>query len=95
MKITRDEVLHVAGLARLTLADSDIDRFAGQLGGILSYVESLSQVNTADIPPTSHAVETKNAFRPDVLHNHLEPEKALSNAPESEDGCFVVPKIIE
>jgi len=95
MNITRDEVLHVAALARLTIAEADVDRLAGQLGGILSYVESLNRVDTAGIPPTSHAVETKNAFRPDVTHTHLDRETALSNAPESEEGCFVVPKIIE
>ncbi len=95
MKISKEDVLHVAGLARLTIADTDVDRFAEQLAGILTYVESLDRVDTTDVPPTANAVETHNAFRADVPHASLDQETALLNAPESEDGCFVVPKIIE
>lgn len=95
MKITRDDVLHVAGLARLTIADRDVNRLAEQLGSILTYVESLDRIDTTDVPPTAHAVAAHNAFRTDTPHDSLDQDTALSNAPESEDGCFVVPKIIE
>lgn len=95
MKITKDEVLHVATLARLKVAGSDVDRFAGQLGNILSYVETLNRIDTTGIPPTTHAVDVKNAFRNDTPGTHLDQSAALANAPEAEDGFFVVPKVIE
>ncbi len=95
MKISRDEVLHVAKLARLHIEGQDVDQFAGQLGGILDYVDSLARVDTTDVPPTSHAVATKNAFRKDEPAGHLNAEEAAANAPESEDGYFIVPKVIE
>ncbi len=95
MKITKDEVLHVATLARLKIAENDVDRFAGQLGDILTYVETLGRIDTTGVPPTSHAVDMANAFRDDTPRPHLEQDAALANAPEAEDGFFVVPKVIE
>jgi len=95
MKITADEVLHVAELARLKIDPADLERFAGQLGGILEYMESLKGIDTAGVVPTAHAVFTKNAFRPDDEQASLDRSEALANAPETEDGFFVVPKIIE
>ena len=95
MKITKDEVLHVATLARLRVADSDVDRFAGQLGNILNYVETLDRIDTTGVDATAHAVDMANAFRDDTPGDSLDPEAALANAPEAEDGFFVVPKVIE
>ena len=95
MKISRDEVLHVAELARLTIADDAVETFAGQLGGILEYVEKLNGVNASNVPPTAHAVEMANAFRKDETTRHLDRDDALANAPEAEDGQFIVPKVIE
>jgi aspartyl-tRNA(Asn)/glutamyl-tRNA(Gln) amidotransferase subunit C len=95
MKITKQEVAHVAALARLTIDEADVEGFARNLGDILAYAESLNQVNTADVAPTAHAVEICNAFRPDAVAGHLSAGDALANAPESEDGSFVVPKVIE
>ena len=95
MKISREEVLHVADLARLTVDDDAVGMFAEQLGSILEYVEKLSAVDTAGITPTAHAVEMANAFRTDETTNHLQRDAALANAPESEDGQFIVPKVIE
>lgn len=94
MKITRDEVIHVATLARLAVAGDDIDRLADQIGDILSYVETLSHVDTTGVPPTAHIIDINNAFRDDTPGAHLDAAEALANAPESEDGFFVVPKII-
>ena len=88
MKITKDEVLYVADLARLNLDDAAIEKFAGQIGEILDYVDKLNQVDT------SHAISLTNAFREDENRGHLEREKALANAPDKEDGSFVVPKIV-
>jgi len=95
MKITKDQVLYVADLARLDLEDASIDKFAGQIGTILDYVDKLNEVDTEGIRPTSHAISLTNAFREDEPNEHLERDQALANAPEIEDGSFIVPKIIE
>lgn len=95
MKISRDEVLHVAELARLTVDDDAVETFSEQLGGILEYVEKLSRVDTSAVPPTAHAVEMANAFRKDETTRHLDRDEAMANAPEAEDGHFIVPKVIE
>jgi len=94
MKITKDQVLYVADLARLDLDEASIDKFAGQIGTILDYVDKLNEVDTEGIRPTSHAISLTNAFREDEPNKHLEPEKALANAPEKEDGNFIVPKVV-
>lgn len=95
MKISKDQVLHVAGLARLNIDESQTDMFAEQLGDILEYVETLNQLDTTDVPPTFHAVDISNAFREDRIQPHLNRKEAVSNAPEEEDGNFIVPKVIE
>ena len=95
MKITKEEVLYVARLARLDLDADSIDRFAGQIDEILGYIEKLNQVDTKGIQPTSHAISLTNAFRNDETRQHLERERALANAPEAEEGLVVVPKIID
>lgn len=94
MKITKEEVLHVAALARLELDATAIDTFAGQIGDILDYVDTLNRVDTGGVNPTSHAISLTNAFREDEVKPHLDNEAALANAPEKEDGSFLVPKII-
>jgi aspartyl-tRNA(Asn)/glutamyl-tRNA(Gln) amidotransferase subunit C len=94
MKISKDEVLYVAHLARLDLDEESIDKFAGQIDEILRYVEKLNQVDTKGIKPTSHAISLTNAFRDDEKREPIERGLALANAPEEEDGCFVVPKIV-
>jgi len=95
MKITKDQVLYVADLARLDLDAEMIDKFAGQIGTILDYVDKLNEVDTEGIRPTSHAISLTNAFREDEPDEHLERDQALANAPQEEGGNFVVPKIIE
>jgi len=94
MKITKQEVLYVAHLARLEIDEASIEKFAGQIGNILDYVDQLKQVDTAGIRPTSHALALTNAFRDDTETRHLERDVSLANAPEQEDGNFVVPKVI-
>lgn len=94
MKISKKEVLHVAQLARLNIDDADIDRFADQIGTILEYVDTLKQVDTTGVGATSHAITLTNAFREDEEQDHLDPEASLANAPETDDGTFVVPKVI-
>ncbi|MCK4389384.1 MAG: Asp-tRNA(Asn)/Glu-tRNA(Gln) amidotransferase subunit GatC [Desulfobacterales bacterium] len=94
MKITREEVVHVAELARLDLDEDAIELYTRQLGEILTYIDSLNRVDTKDVPPTSHAIFINNAFREDKVKSSITVERALANAPRSEDGSFVVPKVI-
>jgi aspartyl-tRNA(Asn)/glutamyl-tRNA(Gln) amidotransferase subunit C len=94
MKLTVEQVQHVAKLARLELEPQAVETLAGQLATILDYVDKLSEVDTSRIEPTSHAIALTNAFREDRIHTHLEPQEALANAPAKEQGSFVVPKVI-
>jgi aspartyl-tRNA(Asn)/glutamyl-tRNA(Gln) amidotransferase subunit C len=95
MKISKQEVNHVAQLARLELDPEAVEKMAEQIGTILDYINSLKQVDTEGVPPTSHAIALSNAFREDRLGEHLTPERSLANAPEAEEGAFIVPKVIE
>lgn len=95
MKITRQEVEHVATLARLKLDDAEITMFTGQMDAILSYVDKLAELDTGNIIPTSHAVPMENAFRCDEIRPSMGTEMALANAPESTEGFFKVPQVIE
>lgn len=94
MKISKEEVMHVARLARLNLDEKAIELYTKQLGDILTYMDTLNRVDTKDVHPTSHAIFIKNAFREDEVKASVPVERALANAPQSEDGSFVVPKVI-
>ncbi|MDO9565954.1 MAG: Asp-tRNA(Asn)/Glu-tRNA(Gln) amidotransferase subunit GatC [Candidatus Desulfaltia sp.] len=94
MKITKDEVVYTADLARLDLDENSINRLAEQIGDILEYVDTLNSVDTKGITPTSHAVFLSNAFREDEVKESIGADKALANAPEKEGGNFIVPKVI-
>jgi len=95
MELTRDQVAHVARLARLSFTDDELDRFAGQLSKILDYAEQVGALTTEDVPPTSHALPLRNVLRDDVVRDSLPQDKALSTGPEVEDGRFKVPRIME
>jgi aspartyl-tRNA(Asn)/glutamyl-tRNA(Gln) amidotransferase subunit C len=92
--ISRDEVAHLAKLARLAVTDDEIDVFAGQLDQILDSVAKVSEVAAADVPPTSHAVPLTNVFRQDVVVPGLTQQQALAGAPAAEEGRFRVPRIL-
>lgn len=94
MKITPEEVRHVADLARLDIEPESIRKISDQVATILAYVDTLNEVDTTDVPPTSHAIALTNAFRADTPHEHLSADRALANAPVRENGFFVVPKIL-
>ena len=95
MKLTREEVEHVARLSRLSLEATEIDALTGQMDQLLGYVEKLNELDTEGIVPTAHAVPMENAFRTDEVRPSIGLESALQNAPQSEANCFVVPKVIE
>jgi aspartyl-tRNA(Asn)/glutamyl-tRNA(Gln) amidotransferase subunit C len=95
MAITREEVLHVARLARLSLPEAEADRLRGQLSAILDYVKQLDRLDTRNVVPTSHAVETGTPFRDDVVEFFGDREALLANAPDRLNDCFRVPRILE
>ena len=91
MAISRDEVLHVARLARLALTDDEIARLTDELDKILDAVGVVSELDLADVPPTSHPLDLVNVWDEDVPRDSLPLEDVLANAPEPEDGLFRVP----
>ncbi len=93
--ISREEVAHLARLARLAVSDEELDRFAGQLDVILQAVARVGEVAAADIPPTSHSVPLTNVFRDDVELPCLTPEEALAGAPDAAEQRFRVPRILD
>lgn len=92
--ITREQVRHLADLARIDLDDDELDHLAPQLSVILESVASIREVAADDIAPTSHALPLVNVFRDDVVTPGLSPAQALSGAPEVEDQKFAVPRIL-
>ena len=95
MKISREEVEHVARLARLALEPTELDELTGQLDAILGYVDKLNELDTEDVEPTAHAVPMENAFREDQVQASIGTERALQNAPSVDGRCYKVPKVIE
>ncbi|HHI97557.1 MAG TPA: Asp-tRNA(Asn)/Glu-tRNA(Gln) amidotransferase subunit GatC [Thermodesulfatator atlanticus] len=95
MSITKEEVQHVAHLARLEFSEEELERFTEQLAQILSYVEKLNELDTSQVEPTYHALKLTNIFREDEVKESIPTEEALSNAPQRENGFFVVPKVIK
>jgi aspartyl-tRNA(Asn)/glutamyl-tRNA(Gln) amidotransferase subunit C len=95
MPLSRDQVRHVAMLARLGLEPGDEDFYAEQLSGILEHIDRLQQVDTDDIPPTAQVVEVVNRLREDEPRPGLSQDEVLSNAPAAQDGFFRVPSIQE
>jgi aspartyl-tRNA(Asn)/glutamyl-tRNA(Gln) amidotransferase subunit C len=92
--ITREQVAHLADLARIDLSDEELDHLAPQLSVILESIASIQGVAGDDVPPTSHPVPLTNVFRDDVVVPGLTPEEALSGAPETEEQRFAVPRIL-
>ncbi len=91
MAITRDEVLHVAKLARLALTDDEIERFGAQLDAILDAVGKVGELDLAGVPPTSHPLDLANVWRDDDPRPSIALEHALANAPDPDGAYFRVP----
>jgi aspartyl-tRNA(Asn)/glutamyl-tRNA(Gln) amidotransferase subunit C len=89
--IDRDQVLHVARLARLELSDEEVERMAAELSTILDHIEKISELDLDGVPPTTHVAEVENALRADEPRPSLPREVALAAAPEVADGGFAVP----
>ena len=95
MKINKEDVDKIAGLAKLTFTDEEKESFRGNLEEIVSYVEKLNELDTEAVEPTYYIQDAGNAFREDVVQPSLSQEDALANAPGKAHGFFRVPKIIE
>ena len=92
--ISREDVAHVARLARLNVTEEELDRFAEQLGAVLEHAADLAALDTAGVPPTAHPYPLANVLRDDVVAPSLDRDEVLAMAPAAEDGRFRVPRIL-
>lgn len=95
MKITKEAIEHVAGLARLNLTEDEKARLTKDMEDIISFVDKLNELDTKDIVTTDHVIPITNVLREDVVSPSYQREKILMNAPVDEEGCFKVPKVVE
>lgn len=93
-RLTRDEVVHVARLARLELAEDEIDRFTQQLGAILEHAADVEALEVTDVEPTSHPLPLSNVLRADVVSESLARDEVMAQAPAPQDGQFRVPPVL-
>lgn len=93
-QISRDDVAHLAKLARLALTDSELDSFAGQLDAILGHVSQIQAVDVTGVDPTDNPLKVVNVTRPDTVVPCLTQDEALTEAPRAVDGRFAVPQIL-
>jgi aspartyl-tRNA(Asn)/glutamyl-tRNA(Gln) amidotransferase subunit C len=93
-QISRDEVAHLARLARLALTDNELDSFAGQLDAILGHVGQIQSVDVTGVEPTDNPLKDVNVSRPDTVQPCLSQDDALAAAPKAVDGRFAVPRIL-
>lgn len=92
--ISKEDVRHVALLSRLELAPDEVEAYSSILNRILSQFRQLNELETEGVPPTSHPAPIVNVLREDEVRPSLSPDEALANAPDSEAGCFVEPRVI-
>lgn len=95
MGLTREEVLHVSLLARVGLSEDDVVKFQEQLSQILDHFQVLRQLDTEDVPPTSHTLRLENVSRGDEVRESLPQDEVMANAPLAEDACFRVRAVLE
>jgi len=92
--ISRDDVAHVARLARLDLTEDELERFTGQLGAVLEHAADIASLDIADVPPTAHPLPLKNVLREDTPVASVDRDEVLAQTPAAEDGRFKVPRIL-
>jgi len=95
MKLSYEQVRHIAWLARLGLSEEEVEKFSVQLSNILDNFEILKQVDTANVPPATHTIPLQNVFRKDDVAESYSQAEILSNAPKQEGNCFKVQAILE
>ncbi len=95
MRLSREEVEHVAELAKLGLSETDVEKFREQLSNILEHVEILGELDTTHVPPMAHVTGLQNVMRDDTVSGCLPRASVLANAPDQEEGFFKVPPVLE
>ncbi len=95
MKLTREQVVHIAELARLALTEEEIALYQEQLSAVLEYAERLQALDTDAIPPTATVLPVRNVMRADEPRPSMARDDVLANAPQAEDGCFRVQAVLE
>ncbi len=95
MKITKEEVLHVASLARLKFSDEDVKKLETDMADIIGFADHLSELDTEGVVPTAHAIPMQNAFREDEIVPSFDRREILKNAPDFDEEGFIVPKVVE
>lgn len=95
MKITREQVEHVANLARLNLTEEEKEQMITDMGVIIEFANRINEMNIDDINPTAHVIPINNVFREDNVNPSFSRDELLSNAPNKENGCYSVPRIVE
>ncbi|MCE7792551.1 Asp-tRNA(Asn)/Glu-tRNA(Gln) amidotransferase subunit GatC [Salipaludibacillus sp. CUR1] len=94
-RITKNQVKHVAHLARLEFTEEEIEKFAFELDEIINFAEQLNELHTDNVEPTSHVLDVQNVLREDEVKPSLPREETLRNAPDQKDGQFKVPSVLE
>ncbi|MFP7171245.1 Asp-tRNA(Asn)/Glu-tRNA(Gln) amidotransferase subunit GatC [Terribacillus sp. 7520-G] len=94
-EITKEQVLHVAHLARLAITDEEAEKMTKELDAIIGYAELLNELDTDNVEPTTHVLDLKNVMREDEPRKWIDREDALKNAPDQKDGQFRVPSILD
>ena len=95
MKITREQVEHVANLARLNLTEEEKEQMITDMGVIIEFANRINQIDIDNISPTAHVIPINNVFREDNVNPSYSRDELLSNAPNKENGCYSVPRIVE
>jgi len=95
MGVTKEEVLKIAGLAKLKIPEEKLDKYTEDLNSILGYMEKLNELDTTNVEPLLHPLEGSNVFREDEPRPSVSTEEALKNAPDKTDAHFKVPKVIK
>ncbi|GAK10379.1 Asp-tRNA(Asn)/Glu-tRNA(Gln) amidotransferase subunit GatC [Geomicrobium sp. JCM 19038] len=94
-KITKEQVEHVADLARLSFTEAEIEEFTNQMSKVIDYAEVLNELDTENVEPTTHVMDVRNVLREDNVKPSLQREEALKNAPKQKDGQFEVPSVLD
>lgn len=95
MQITPDLIKYLESLARITLTESEEEKVGKELQDILTYIDTLNELDTTDVEAMSHSFPVTNVFRKDEVKLSMSPDEIVANAPESQDGAFVVPKTVD
>ncbi len=95
MSVSKEDVKHIANLARLELNEEELEKYTKDLGNIVEFANTLSKIDVTGVEPTNHILNIKNVFRKDQLKDSYDREEILMNAPEKQAGCVSVPKVVE